>query len=175
MSISTLCGMLTYAYFNELIIIKSPSQFNEKNSVIDRKITRTPVKLFFWRHNRWEIDKISLLFPENTQEQGLLIAQSWFYEANQTGFIKQTISVETALYDSRYNCLYISLSKSPFDHNLSTQETLSILESLLKTIHSILGSTVKYVHILINHKILEHPHIDCSHSFPITGFNTFNA
>lgn len=163
-------GVCWYGYFNEWIILRNPWEIPHHTTAPTARLFKKEIILYFWLHDEWRNESITVRIAESLQEQALTILHAWFYEAAQSGFIPHPCTLETALYDARTSCLYLSCTTSPLDIQKSTYENLIVLESLLKTIRENIPHRIQSIQLLINHTILEHPYIICTKPMPISGF-----
>lgn len=170
LSIGTfLCGIVTYAYFNEWIIVRNPWHSLECSSEYQPRVQRTDISLFFWHSDHWHTEKITVGLPHDMQERVIIIVNAWLHEAAQSNFITHACTAEAALFDARTHTIYLSLNKSPFDLHKSTYAQISVIESLLHTLADTLPEDISMVQLLINHAIPEMSYLDCTQPFPIQG------
>lgn len=163
-------GITWYAYFNEWIILRNPWQNPTQALNPKSRFCKKMVSLFFWRHDRWHTETVSLNLTDDTQEQALCIVQAWVHEAVQLNVMQAHCTLEAALFDTRTQCIYLSFSASPFDTQKATSVTLTVIESLFKTIVHNMPNTIQRVQFLVHHVPLEHPHIECTRPMSISGF-----
>ncbi len=168
--ITFLIGCCGYLFFNEWIILRNPWKSPNQKELLHPDWHKKEITLFFWRHDRWETEVITLGVPSDIQEQTITVVQAWLHEAAQSAFIHTPCSLQAALYDNRKNCIYLSFSALLFDAQKSTYMTLCLLESLLKTLRFNMNPPFQWVHLLVNHHCLEGTYIDCTRPLPITGF-----
>ena len=168
--IATTLGILCYAYFNEWLIIRNPWKNPYHRQIDGPCLHKKNILLFFWQHDRWHIETLSLRLTEHIQEQALSIVQAWLHEAFQSGFIHTPCVLEAALLDHRAKCLYLSFSTSPCDTHASTYTTLAIIESLLKTIEYNIPNTLQSIQLMVHHTPLENSYIECIKPITLNKF-----
>jgi hypothetical protein len=167
---SATLGLIIYASFNEWIIFRNPWENPLASSALTTHLCKKNVSLFFWRYERWHKETVTLSLAPQEQEQIVAILQTWLSEAFQLRVIDKPCTLESALIDTRHQCLYLSFSTCPFNTQKATVEQLSMLESMLKTIQLMGYPNINSVQFLVNHTLIKHPHINLSKPVNLTGF-----
>jgi len=173
--LATIGGVVGYGYFNEWIIFRNPWATPSHTVLSSFHLHKKEIQLSFWRHHAWHCEYTTVRLAESLQEQALTILQAWFHEAVQLDFVPRSCALETALYDARASCLYLSCTLSPLDTQKSTYKNLMVLESLLKTIRENIPHHIQSVQLLVNHTVLENPYIVCTKPMPVSGFITLHS
>jgi hypothetical protein len=173
-TLATLCGIGWYGYFNEWIIIRDPWK-TPYATMPNQRLSKKDIQLSFWRHHAWHSEYITVRLAESLQEQLLTILQAWFHEAVQLDFVPNSCTLETALYDARTSCLYLSCTSSPLDMQKSTYEKLMMLESLCKTVRENSPQHIQSVQLLVKHSPLDDPHIICTKPMAVSGFSSIHT
>lgn len=168
--ISVILGMIIYAYFNEWIIIRNPLESLQHHGILAAKLRKKEVTLFFWRHEQWHKEAITLSVTPQIQEELMSIIQAWLSEAFEVSMIDKPCTLETALLDGRHQCLYLSFSTNLCSMQKSTLEQLCVFESLLKTIRHAVPSGIQTIQFLVNHTVVKHPHLNLTKPIALTGF-----
>jgi hypothetical protein len=164
-----LLGAFLYAYFNEWIIVRNPWRSLDCTRSYQSPLKRTIVSLFFWHHESWQCEKITLGLSPDPQECVLTIINAWLHEACQLGFIAHTCTAQAALFDNHTRCLYASFTATPFDLQKSTYAQITLLESLLYTMRYNDVADIKTVQLLVNHALIKNSYLNCTQPFPING------
>jgi hypothetical protein len=172
--VATFCGIGWYGYFNEWIIIRDPWKA-PCTTMPHQRFCKKEIQLSFWRHHAWHSEYITARLGESLQEQLLTILHAWFHEAVQLGFVPSSCTLETALYDARTRCLYLSCTSSPLDIQKSTYENLMVLESLCKTVRENIPHHIQGVQLLVKHTLLEDPYIICNKPMAVSGFSSLHT
>lgn len=173
--VTLISGMLWYAYLNEWVIVRNPWESPQSMHTQNFHPRKKAVSLFFWRHDRWHTETVTLSLTDDVQEQIMALVQAWLHEAIQLNLIKTPCTLEAALFDARTQCIYLSFSASPFDPQKSTYTTVTVIESLMKTIEDNIPNIVKSVQFLVHHVPLEHPHLACTRPLSISGFGVTHS
>jgi len=165
--IAVLAGILFYAFYNEVIIIRIPSKKTAYNiSEIDRQKKRYTI--YFWKDGAFGKDEKELVSTPNKAEMLTYIITNWL----STGLEEKTqkkVQLESVVLDANQVDAYISFDRNPFLKESSTHEKWMWIESLLRTIRES-GVNIQSVTFLIHQKpILDH-HLDFSRNWPVTGF-----
>lgn len=172
--LATTCGIVWHGYFNEWVIIRDPWKI-PCTTMPNQRFFKKEVQLSFWRYHAWHNEYIAARLTEPLQEQLLTILQAWFHQAVQLGFVPNSCALETALYDARTSCLYLSCASSPLDTQKSTHENLMVLESLFKTVRENIPQRIQCVQLLVKHTLLEHPHIICTKPMAVSGLSSLHT
>lgn len=161
------CGILFYAIYNDIIVIRSP--FKENGIVINGlKAQKKTFKLFYFWQNRLHVEEKELI-AESTQKTALYLVQSWLTLLEEEKIMSKKVSVQSIAVDSAGNELYISFDRNPFSKESSIHHKLLWIEGILKTIREN-GIQVQTVRFLVHHKPLQDPHLDFSQGWPRMGY-----
>lgn len=165
--IALFAGILFYAFYNEVIIIRIPSKKMAYNiSQIDRQKKR--YSIYFWKDGSFSKDEKELISSSHKTEMLTYIITNWL----STGLDEKTqkkVQLESVMLDANQVDAYISFDRNPFLKESSTFEKWMLIESLLKTIRES-GVNIQAVMFLIHQKPLIDHHLDFSRPWPITGF-----
>lgn len=133
--------------------------------------------------------KVTILIPSELEQRTTIrqeIAIPWFehnLEANMHQIITQWLvllheedstSLPVAAQFVGYNVgsatLYISFSHDFLQRSWSLARTMTVIESLLKTLipHA---QEIQQVQFLVNHSLMQHPMIDLTCPWPLFGFS----
>ncbi len=164
-----LAGMLFYAFYNKLIIIRLPvrgAALFERRSAF-----RKQVPLWYFNGTTFVKDDKELIFSANIQSTLTDIVASWLSYVEEEQGLVEKVSVQSVMLDANKNTAYISFDGTPFTENQSTQSKLMFLEGLLRTLKD---STIplKKVQFLVHHKPLYDRDLDFSHPWTIQGYSS---
>ena len=164
-----LLGMLFYAFYNKLIIIRLPVR---RGALFERRSAfRKQIPLWHFTGTSFVKDDKELIFSANTQSTLQDIVASWLSYVDEEHGLPQKASVQAVMMDAQKNTCYISFNKSPFNENQSTFCKLMFLEGLLRTLKSS-SIQLKKVQFLVHHKPLHDRDLDFSHAWTINGYTS---
>ncbi len=164
-----LLGMIFYAFYNKLIIIRLPVR---RSALFERRSAfRKRVHLWYFNGTSFVKDDKELIFSANTQSTLQDIVASWLSYVEEEQGLPQKTSVQSVMLDAQKNTAYISFDRSPFITKQSTYSKHMFLEGLLKTLK---GSTIplKKIQFLVHHKPLDDRDLDFSHAWTINGYTS---
>lgn len=169
--ISSIAGSILFAYFNGLIIIRSPwcnpQQLTDHHTINQKK----ECIFYYWNHEQWNQEKVELMWSDNKESSLLYLLNNWLTYLDEEHIIHKKITAQTALLSPNGHELYISFDRNPLDQEQSIYEKLLFIESLLKTIR-INCSDIMSIIFLVDHQPLHDIHLDFSNPWSITGFLT---
>lgn len=164
---SLIFGILFYAIYNDLLIIKFSSATT--NSNLDLNIEKKKFKIHFFNKNKWLTEEKELIDSNQKEKTINYLATAWLNLLNDEKIINQIVSVQSVMLDKAQSEAYISFDRSFLFQDSSVNQKLYIIQSILKTIAQNL-SQIKDVRFLVGHKIMQDTHLDFSHSWPVSGF-----
>lgn len=160
-------GMLFYAFYNKLIIIRLPVQ---RAALFERRSAfRKQVPLWYFNGSSYIKDDKELIISSNTQSTLQDIVASWLSFIEEEQGLPNKTSVQAVMLDAHKHTAYISFDRKPFAEKQSTYEKLMFIEGLLKTLKDS-PVPLKKVQILVHHTPLEDPHLDFSKAWSISGY-----
>lgn len=159
-----LAGLLFFAYHNEFLIIRWPSEAVSAPS--GASATKRNVTLFLPLAARTE--HLSIVWPDDAPHLNAQhLINAYFSALDAEGLMPRKIqAISTALGPSPTQ-LILSLNDTPFDQT-STFFKWQLIEGLLKTIKNELPFT--HITFLVQHKPLTDYHLDFSQSWPLSGY-----
>lgn len=164
-----LAGILLYAFYNEIIIIRIPK--NNAYFIKDVNVEKVKSDFFFFKDNKWYKEQKEIILSQNKIENLTYLINTWLTLYNEEKKFRK-INLQNALIDSNSVEAFISFDRSPFIKENSTYEKLMWIESLLKTI-SESKIKIQSVRFLVHHKPLNDFHLDFSKAWPLSGFIKF--
>jgi hypothetical protein len=168
--ISIIAGNILFAYFNGIIIIRSPwhAQQTTNYHAINQK---KECAFYYWHHGQWNQEKIELMWSDNKESALVYLLNNWLTYLDEEHIIHKKVTAQTTLFSSNGHELYISLDRNPLDQEQSIHEKLLFIEGLLKTLRTNC-TDITSVTFLVDHQPLHDQHLDFSNPWPITGFLT---
>lgn len=161
-------GILIYAIYNDIIIIKWPSK-NTQNITQNINSQKKIFKLSYWKNNRWNTEEKELLSSQNKITTLTYLITSWLNLLDEEQLMIKKVSLQTVLLDASGSEAYISFDRNPFDKESSTFQKLIMIEGLLKTLREN-NLNLNSVYFLVHNRPINDPHLDFSQSWPIIGF-----
>jgi hypothetical protein len=169
---SIITGLLFWAYNSEYLIIAlrtHPSKnMHESIHTVIRSIKKQAT-LSFWHHDRWNSEKIELLWSDNNAENIQHLIARWLIVLDEEKIINRRVSLQSALFGPSSQEIYLSFDRNLLTKDNATYTKLMLIESLLKTIREN-GIPVTKIWFLVHHQPMHDPHLDFSHAWPISGF-----
>ena len=171
LSILALIGSgIFFAHRYEWIIIApTQSHLNIEHFKQGRMIAKKPYTLYFWKHKKWHSEQITILVYHTINKQLTTLVNKWLILLDEECLIPTKASVQSILLTPSCKTAYISFDHTLFSTESSTYEKYMIIEGLLKTIRKN-NIELQDIFLLVHHQILNDPHLDLSHAWPITGF-----
>lgn len=175
-SIIFLCffiGLVFHAYQKEWIILLLPQQtadFDNKEEIKDKSFSQKNIILFFWKHEQWQKEQISMIWSPDLGINIKTITNNWIILLEDEKIIDTDIQVLSAVLTPNKE-LFLSFNKNLFHDQSSTFNKLMITHSLLKTIHEN-KIPINSIRFLIHHQIMVDDHLNFLESWPITGYIT---
>ena len=175
-TLSFLCfmtGLTWYAYQKEWIIILLPHQTTHvqaASNANDTTFSQQKITLFFWKHQEWHKEQISIIWSFDLATNIKTITHNWITLLEDEKLIDTDIQLLSAIVTGNKE-LFLSYNKNLFHEQSSTYDKLMLIHSLLKTLHEnkILIQSVRF---LVHHQIMNDDHLNFSISWPITGYMT---
>lgn len=166
-------GLTFHAYQKEWIILLLPHQtddFQNKEETKNTSFSQKNIMLFFWKHEEWQKEKISIIWSPDLAINIKTITNNWITLLEDEKIIDTDIQVLSTVITQNKE-LFLSFNKNLFNEQSSTFYKLMITHSLLKTMHEN-KVPIKSVRFLIHHQIMTDDHLDFLISWPITGYIT---
>ena len=165
----TLCiGMIFYGLYNDLIIIHLPIKKGAVAINLGSAKSKT-IKLAYPQGDELLIEEKEIVITNNLQRTLNDVIHSWLSLLEEEQLLQKKATIQSILLDTSGTEAFISFDRNILEKNQSAYHKLLLVESLLKTLreNDILLKTVR---LLVNSKPLNDPHLDFSHSWPITGY-----
>lgn len=165
-------GMLFYALYNEIIIIRFPWTTNVYTRS-DLEIQKKIYTLVFWHNNSWKTEHKPLISSENKTQTLTYLISSWLSMLEEEhvfahrGYRK--VSLQSVMLDPAGHEAFLSFDRSPFLKESSTSQKLLWIEGLLRTIREN-NVSLSSVRLLAHHQPLHDQHLDFDRAWPISGF-----
>lgn len=159
-------GMFFWCYMQEIIIIRRPRLYAQHTPILR---TKKEVSLFFWSRNRWNTEKIELVWYQNQNSNIQQLLDSLLALMHEEQIMHKHTMIQTILSSPDARTVYVSFDRCPFAKEDITYHKWMLLESILKTIREN-GISVDFIHFLIDHSPIHDLHIDFSKPWPISGF-----
>lgn len=180
LAIGLLLSILTFAWYNDWIVINCSPHHVTQTSIQANQTYKKKIKLVYTKQNmgqgscqQQEIKE--LLWSSHVDENAYTLIQAWLAFLEEEEIINKKIILQTATLTSRNEELILSFDQTPLDKEASTTSKLIFIENLLATLNNTFGSTFKKVRLLVNHKPLLDQHLDFSLPWPTTSFIGPNA
>ena len=164
-SLALVGGLLFYGLYNDLILIRLPSQGSTPFTTITQ---RKPVKLIYWNNRAFVSEEKEILFSSITETLTNLI-KTWLSLLEEEGLMLKKVSVQSVKIDESGRELYLSFDRNPLPKEHSTYQKLQWLEGLLRTIKES-GLPITSVRFLVYAKPLNDHHLDFSQPWPVSGY-----
>lgn len=165
---SLAAGAILFAFTNHYLIFTG---FSHESSMaydlIHRAVAKKKVKLFTVYENSWQEEEQEILWPYEPLEQARSLVEAWLAFIAENSDAAVPVKLQAVLMSTAI--LYLSFDRAPFEAHLSSFDKLMWVESLLKTLREN-GMHNSAVQILVNHQLFADPHLDCSRSWPMSGF-----
>ena len=162
-------GALSFAYVNNILIIRSPFSYQRsyKTDTTPISISKKRVTLFFWHNDTWNKEEIDLIWSTDTAKTVHYLINSWLTLLEEEDIQEKRVALQSvAIHDQK---AYISFDRNPLDKTKAVFDKWLWIEGLLKTIREN-NIDLQAVQLLVHHKLLNDFHLDFSNPWPITGF-----
>ncbi len=161
-------GILFYALYHELIIIRNP--FTTQMPRLDKMHAKKHMfTLMFWKDRSWQKEKIELIHSDNKAQTLQYLIASWLGLLDDEQMLPRKISLQSVMLDSSGKEAYVSFDGNPLAKKSSIFDKWLWAEGLLKTIREN-NIALTSIQFLVHHQPLADPHLDFFHLWPITGF-----
>lgn len=159
-------GILFFAIQNELIIfnLSTVQKINQR-----KPANKKQVNLIFWQNNQWKTETHDLLWTNNKQQDLRCLINAWLTLLHEENIMEKKVTLHTVLLAASDQVAYFSFDSAPLPKESATIVKLLFIEGLLKTIREN-NITLQEIQFLVQHELLEDPHLDFSKSWPINGF-----
>lgn len=163
-------GIISYLLYNRYLIINFPFKIRHVEAgLAHMKKKSTSVTLYFWHNNRWQTEKSTVLWSDDTADVMRQLIKQLLDILEQEQIIEKQISIEQLVLTAHKTQAIVSFDRNILNKKSSTFEKLMIIESLLKTIREN-NITVKELIFLTHYKPMHDAELDFSHPWPILGF-----
>ncbi len=159
-----LIGLAVAAYMSDMFVFFVPGRTSVAVSMAG---IPHHVPLFFWQENAWHEEHVTVIAIESPEQKMVQILNSWFAFLYQEQKIDKKVTVQSLLLANAV--AYISCDHYPFKKEWSICTKLRTIQALLKTVHEN-NKQIQRVQMLVQHKIMQDPHLDFSNPWPIMGF-----
>lgn len=161
-------GFILIALKKNLIILNFEPNFGTTNPAKTSCYKKT-ITLYFWKNNSWQMEKNEILWSTDQAHNISNLVQNWLSLLDEEKLINTKVELQAAILTQNNQTVYLS-----FDHNLlpkefSTYQKLLLIESLLKTLRAN-QIAIPNIMFLVNHQLLNDPHLDFSCPWPLVGF-----
>jgi len=156
-----------FAWFNELIIIRSPLHTYTYTPPVHA--AKKQVNLHYWHQHAWHIETRDIIWKKDVGRNLTLLINNWLNVLDEEKVIEKKITVQTALLSPSGHEAYISFDRNPLHKEVSIFEKWMLLEGMLKTIRAN-QIPVQQVRLLVHHQLLHDTHLDFSKAWPVHGF-----
>ena len=164
-----LFGMLFYAWYKEMIVVRIPTK--KSIAPVQKDITeRKKTKLIYYHQGKFKSEEKELLHePLNIRATVNSIITGWLTLLDEEELWPKKVSLQSSLIDSSGTNVLLSFDQSPFAEE-STLAKLMWVEGILKTL-SQSGLPIKSVQLLVQNKPLQDANIDFNNPWPISGYS----
>jgi hypothetical protein len=159
-------GMLFFALYQEIIIIRYPSDKPYSSNTV---VVKKEAKLIFWHNEKWHTETQDMIWHTNTGKNIHYLINSWLTLLDAENIIDKKIAVQPVLLTVAQHEAYISFDRNPFAKEANTFEKWMFIEGILRTLKEN-GIPIQQVQFLVHHAPLNDPHLDFSKAWPIQGF-----
>ena len=168
--VSLFFSFLFFAIYNNWIIFRSSSYKSEVNQQITNvKAKKSDVYLYYWQNNKWQHEKVSILFTGDKAKNIKYLINNWLTLLDEEEVMDKKVTLQDVLLDINGQLAYLSFDRTLFAENSATFAKWMLLEGLLKTLRES-GIGVQNVFFLVHHQIMEDYHLDFSKPWPMYGF-----
>jgi hypothetical protein len=151
--------------FNSPHITSIPSQINKQNSV------QKPVKLYYWKKEKWHQEEATILWLENNSAQNLkLLIKQWLTLQQDEHIVSPHCLLESVAVSSLGNEAYISFDRTLFSKEWPIIKKWLLLTSLFKTINQA-APVLQSLTLLVHYQIMDDDHLDLSQPLPIQDWS----
>lgn len=164
-------GLLFHAYQKEWLILLLPHQSAEIDNTfkqINTNFSQKKVILFFWKHEKWQKEHITIIWSNDIAYNIKIITNNWLMLLEDEKLIDTDIQLLSAVITPNKE-LFLSFNKNLYHPQDSTYKKIMIIHGLLKTI-SENKIPVQSVRFLIHHQIMVDDHLNFLIPWPINGY-----
>ncbi|MBP6870069.1 hypothetical protein KBC04_04255 [Candidatus Babeliales bacterium] len=164
-------GLTFHAYQKEWVVLLLPHQtadIENKPQTADTAFSQKKITLFFWKHEQWRKEHISIIWSPDLATNIKTITNNWLMLLEDEKIIDTDIQLLSAVITPSKE-LFLSFNKNIFSGQESTYQKLMIIHGILKTIHEN-KIPVQTVRFLIHHQTMIDDHLNFLISWPITGY-----
>ena len=161
-------GFILIALQKNLIILNFEPNFSTTNPAKTSCYKKT-VALYFWKNNSWQTEKNEILWSADQAHNIHNLVQNWLSLLDEEKLVLIKIDLQSTILTQNNQTVYLSFDHNLLSKELSTYQKILLIESLLKTLRANQIS-VPNIQFLVNHQILNDPHLDFSYPWPIVGF-----
>lgn len=164
--ISTLLGMLFFAWYHELILVCLDRQAN----VPSMRVTQQTVSLWYFKAPHWLKEQQPIIIESNDAISYIQkIIEQWLLALFNNALIAKKIALQSVAYSNSGFDVYISFDRSPFHQQQSTYQKIMLINALGKTLQEN-GIKAHRMYLLVQHAYLSDPHVLCNYGMPISGY-----
>lgn len=169
--ISTLClfvGALFFLFQRKWIIVQF-SFFQPSAVTLSEKDTvgHKSVKLYYWKHEKWNQEEASLIWHEHDAGQNLKqLIKQWLTVMTDERLIAPHVALESVAVSSQDGHAYVSFDRSLFSKEWTIYKKWMILEGLFKSIR-FADSSLQNISLFVGQQPMEDDHLDLSMPLPI--------
>lgn len=161
-----LFALLLFAYQKEYIIFNFSKL---PQTTIKTTTQKKNVSFTFWHQNQWHTEIIPILYSDCLTSTMQQLINRWLQLVEEEKVLKKAVILQAVLVSFDKQVLFISLNRFPWNKESTTFDKWMIIEGLLKTIQNS-SSSIKKVHFLIDHQLMQDNHLDFTNPWPVDGF-----
>lgn len=160
-------SFIFFAYQESWIIFMMP----HKKEVIQLSTEIKPAEalLSFWKHGKWNFEKVSYIKSSDPAQNIKTIAHLYFRLLDDEEIIHNDVEVNSVVLHRNKQIAFISCNQSPFNNQDHTKIKLMIIEGVLKTLREN-NISIPLIQFLTNHQPIIDDHLDFTIPWPIKGY-----
>ncbi len=163
----TSVGLIFFAFKQHYIILNFSSHIPmQTHSATSNK---KKVLVHYWHNEQWNQEEVSLLLSEHTYNNIYHLISQYLQLLQDESIIKHKTIIQQVLINYDDQEALLSFDRVPWNKEFCTQDTLMIVEGILRTIKAN-EPRIKKVRFLVNHQPMTDTHLDFSNAWPIDGF-----
>lgn len=167
--LSTISGMLFFAFYHHWIIFQFPWQNCSFETVATTPAQKKIVTLSYWQTHRFITEKKEILWSDNLTMNLTSLIKSWLHLAHEENCIPKKITLQSLIINETNQEAFISCNHNLINKELSSFEQLMVIEGLLKTVRDN-SIPIRSIRFLVHHKPMQEYHLDFATSWPVEGF-----
>ncbi len=161
---SIFASILFLAYQQEWIIIRSPWASSSPYSLLG--VSKQNITLYYWDKNQEKKEDKELIISDEQEKKAAAIISIWLTLLHDEKIIKNSVTLQSALFAPDNRKLYISFDQPIFDKQQSTHSKWMLLQSLILTLQKN-GISLTGIYLLINHQPMYDDQLDFSNMWVV--------